>query len=381
MVESVRRGYSRREVAREYGVSLSMVQYWLSRASGQRLDRVDWEDRPSGPEVQPRRVSPETEKRILRLRQQLKAESDLGEYGAEAIRRELSAAGESSPSVRTIGRVLSRGGALDGRIRRRYPAPPRGWYLPSSPPEEVDLFDTIEDLRLVGGRSVEVLTGVSLRGGLVAAWPQDRVTAKQAVAALIEHWSRHGLPAFAQFDNATIFQGAHHHPDTIGRVTRLCLSLEVTPVFAPVREPSFQAAIENFNGRWQAKVWARFIFPGFPELQAQSDRFVAACRLRGAPRIDAAPPRRTIPHNWKLDLQARPSGVIIYLRRTDPAGAVSLLGHRFQIADHWHHRLVRAEVHLDDNIIRFFALRRREPTDQPLLAEYNYRRPQKRFQE
>jgi len=39
---------------------------------------------------------------------------------------------------------------------------------------------------------------------------------------------------------------------------RTCLRLDVTPVFAPPRESGFQAAIENFNGRWQAKVWARF---------------------------------------------------------------------------------------------------------------------------
>lgn len=381
MVESVRRGHSRREVSREYGVSLSVIQYWLRRAGDRRLDRVDWEDRPGGPDVQPRRTPPEMEKRILFLRQTLKDESDLGEYGAVAIKRGLEAAAESAPSVRTIGRVLARNGALDGRIRQRHPAPPKGWYLPRPTGAEVDLFDTIEDLRFVGGQSVEVLTGISLRGGLPAAWPQDRVTAKQTVAALIEHWSHNGLPDFAQFDNATIFQGAHHYPDTMGRVTRLCLSLNVTPVFAPVREPAFQAAIENFNGRWQKKVWTRFTFPGFPELKDQSDRFVAACRLRGAPRIDNAPNRRTIPRQWKLDLQARPSGTIIYLRRTDPQGAISLLGHQFEIAPHWHHRLVRAEVCLNDKTIRFFALRRKQPADQPLLKECNYQWPQKRFQE
>ena len=31
-----------------------------------------------------------------------------------------------------------------------------------------------------------------------------------------------------QFDKDAIFQGPHHHRDSIGRVTRLCLSLGVT---------------------------------------------------------------------------------------------------------------------------------------------------------
>ena len=44
----------------------------------------------------------------------------------------------------------------------------------------------------------------------------------------------------------------------VGRVVRLCLGLSLTSVFALPREPGLQAAIEAFNGRWQAKVWARF---------------------------------------------------------------------------------------------------------------------------
>ena len=83
-------------------------------------------------------------------------------------------------------------------------------------------------------------------------------TAKKTVQTLVAHWREHGLPAYAQFDNDTIFQGAHQYRDTFGRVTRLCLQLGVTPVFAPPRETGFQAAIESYNGRWQAKVWRRF---------------------------------------------------------------------------------------------------------------------------
>jgi hypothetical protein len=66
------------------------------------------------------------------------------------------------------------------------------------------------------------------------------------------------MPAYAQFDNDNRFQGPHQHADTMGRVIRLCLSLTIVPVFAPPREPGFQNGVENLNGRWQEKVWARF---------------------------------------------------------------------------------------------------------------------------
>src|SRR4051812_440793 len=77
------------------------------------------------------------------------------------------------------------------------------------------------------------------------------------------------------FDNDMIFQGPHAHPDVVGRVTRLCLSLGVVPVFVPPREMGFQAMMEGYNGTWQAKVWSRFEHESLTALQGQSARFVA----------------------------------------------------------------------------------------------------------
>ena len=136
----------------------------------------------------------------------------------------------------------------------------------------------------------------------LAAWRPGRllaagesVTAKFVVECLVEHWRQFGLPGYAQFDNDTIFQGPHAHPDVLGRVSRLCLSLGVVPVFVPPREPGFQAAIEGYNGSWQAKVWARFEHADLDGLTDRSRRHVAALRRHRADRIEAAPPRRAFP--------------------------------------------------------------------------------------
>ena len=188
---------------------------------------------------------------MLTLRRELKETSDLGEFGARAIRDALEARGlRPVPAVRTINRILDRRGALDGRRRVRRPAPPPGWYLPdvAARRAELDSFDIVEGLVIKGGPQVEVLNAISLHGGLVASWPMAAsVTAKAAVEALIEHWRAVGLPGYAQFDNDTIFQGPHQHTDVVGRVMRLCLSLGVVPVFVPPREPGFQAAIERLQ--------------------------------------------------------------------------------------------------------------------------------------
>jgi putative transposase len=373
-----------RQVAKQFRVSLSTVQLWVERAANQRLDRVDWSDRSPGRREPVNKTPKEMEDLVLTIRRELKEVSALGEYGAQAICDELQRRRiKPLPSLRTIGRILERQGALDGRKRTRRPAPPVGWYLPKvrSGRAELDSLDIVEGLVIQGGYGVEVLNAISLHGGLPASWPRAKITAKTVVNALIGHWQQFGLPDFAQFDNDTVFQGPHHHPDTIGRVTRLCLSLNVVAVFAPPRETGFQASVENFNGRWQAKVWSRFRFETRNALGAQSAKFITACRRRSAARIDGAPPRRPFPKGWIIDLQNIRTGKIVYLRRTSDKGQVNVLGHSFAVDANWPHRLVRVEVDIKHNRIRFYALRRREPDYQPLLAEVSYQLPKRRFNE
>ena len=354
----------------------------------ERLDRADLCDRPSGPLRPANHTHSAVENRVLALRRKLKEESDLGEYGAAAIEREMVRLKiKRIPSRRTIGRILERRGAVDGKRRVRRSPPPPGWYLPDLEARKVELdsFDIVEGLviRAAAGKrptGVEVFNGISLRGGLMCSWPRSGITAKNTIDSLLAHWREFGLPKYAQFDNDRIFAGAHARADTFGRVIRMCLSIGVTPVFAPPRESGFQAAIENYNGRWQAKVWARFEHDSIRSVVMRSRRFVAAARLRSAVRIESAPQRRPIAGDWRLDLQ-RLRGTVIFLRRTDAKGKVSLLGHEFDVGKTWIHRLVRAEVDLDKKQVRFYALRRREPKWQPLLQTHRYHPPTWRFTE
>jgi hypothetical protein len=380
MVAAVQSGQSLRAVARSFRVSLHTVQRWVARAGRRRLDRVDWADQPPIAHTV-YRTPTEVEERVLNLRRELREISALGEYGARAIHGEWPAATWGpSPAVRTIGRILERRGALDGQRRIRRPAPPRGWYLPPvvRGVADCDCFDIIEGLVLQGGPAVEVLTGLALHAGLPDAWPTTGMTTAQVLPALQGRWRAHGVPAFAQFDNDLCFQGAHHLPDVIGRIVRLCLQLGCIPVFTPVQDPSFQAALENFNGRWQAKVWHRFHHCSLRALPIRSAAYIAAARQRGSTRAAEAPARRPVPAAWQFDPTLAPRGQLIYLRRTDAQGAVPLLGHVFSVDRHWLHRLVRAEVTLPGGPIRFFALRRRNPESQPLLGEAHYELPEHR---
>lgn len=382
-MEAARDGGSFRDVGRWFGTSHHTVALWVARAAGRGLDDVDWEDQaPRGRAAN--RTADAMEQEILRARRLLREHSDLGEFGAAAIRRELSSSHDAGvPSIRTIGRVLERHGALDRARRTRRPAPARGWYLPAVArlEAELDSFDVVEGLRLEGQGWVEVLTGISLHGGLSSAWPAETVTSRTTQDALVSHWRAVGLPAFVQFDNDMRFQGSHLHPEALGRVVRLCLGLGVAVVFAPPREYGFQAQVEHFNGLWQAKVWSRFHHLSRGALQACSDRYVAAHRARSRLRIDAAPARRPFPQPWTPDLQRPPSGRMAFLRRTSEDGHVRLFGRVFAVSPQWGHRLVRGDVDIDAGLIQFHALRRAAPDHQPLLAEAVHRIPHRPIDE
>lgn len=382
MVAAARRGQAQRAVARCFGIGLGHLQYWLARTRGQRMDRVDWSNQSNAPRAHGRQTKTGVQRRVLDLRRELR-QSDLGFVGAQAIQDALRTERPDRrlPSLRTIGRILKRHGALDAVRRVRRSAPPAGWYLPevAAGMAELDAFDVIEDLPLEGGPRLDVLTTRALWGSVCGAWISAAMRARWLCERLETHWRAHGCPAYAQFDNDSRFQGTHTHPDVLGQVIRFCLSLGVTPVFAPAREHGPQNLNESFNHLWQQKVWHRFHHASALVFQARSDRFVAAYQRRRAAREDRAPGRRPFPKRWTLDLHQRPRGMVIYLRRTDEFGAIRVLGHRLEVDAQWVHRLVRAEVDLEAHQIRCYRLRRRAPDEQPLVRTIKYVFPEKEF--
>lgn len=379
MVRLVRGGRSMHSVAAKFRVDPSTVWLWVHRAAGSRLDRMDFSARKPGRAWN--RTAAAVEQRIAELRSTLR-ESVLGEYGAQAIQAALC--GEmpgAVPSIPAINRVLARLGLQDAARRVRRPAPPKGWYLPAVVAQrtELDCFDFIEDLKIAEGPLVDVLTAKSLHGTLSDAWIMESMSAEATVPCLQGRWQRDGAPAYAQFDNHTVFQGAHQFAHAVGRISRLCLQLNVTPVFVPPLEHGMQNSIEGFNALWQAKVWQRYRVGSVGELQARSDQYIAAHRARTQALAEAAPPRRPISQDFEFDPRAPLRGQIIFIRRTDETGRAHLLGQHFAISPNWLHRLVRCEVDFDLHCIRCFALRRRAPKEQPLLATIPYRRPDKAF--
>ena len=90
----------------------------------------------------------------------------------------------------------------------------------------------------------------------------------------------------------------------------LCLSLEVTPVFAPPLQTGFQAVIENFNGLWQRKVWQPIHHDTLRALAAASRRFTAAYRKHLARPRGSQPATAFVSGQLATGLAAAAAGVL-----------------------------------------------------------------------
>ena len=159
MVAAVRRGQPLRVVAGRFGVGVATVAYWVQRATGQRLDRVDWSDRSSAPH-KTRRTDTSLEDLVLQTRTDL-ALGDLGAIGADAIHQTLVEKGLTT-SPRCGPSTASSATPPEHLTVARGPAgppPPTGWYLPdvAQTLAELDSIDIVEGLVIKGGPHVEVL--------------------------------------------------------------------------------------------------------------------------------------------------------------------------------------------------------------------------------
>ena len=373
MVKQVRAGISYRDVARRLRVGLATVALWVERARGLPLDRVDWRDRPDRPHRVPQRTCKAIVSKIAKARRYLSKHDALGEHGPEAVRCHLLAAGVAAPSSRTIARWLAKLG-LSGRERWRRPPPPKGWYLAdlAAGRAEVDCVDVVEGLRLRRSGRIEVLNVISLWGNRPDSTAAAVIRTDQVIALLRKRWQRDGLPAYVQFDNDTIFSGAHAKRAYLGRVVHFCLCVGVTPVFVAPLEPGFQAKIEAYNRRWQDSVWKRWRHPSIPALQSRSDAFVSAWWHAKA---DHGHEHRVLRSPWRAPARQPCSHRIVMLRRLDDHGSVTLCAQHLHVTRRWACRLVRCEINLRTQTLTIHGLTRRDPRYQPLLTKRTLRVP------
>lgn len=366
--EAIRRllaGESQASISRVLRKSRRWVSYWAARYQPDDPEG-SLANRSSAPQQPYRRWSLTVIQQALTSRRLRMAADQPGyEYAlisAEAIHYELRALGiRPVPSPRTIHYWLKQANLVPPpaaapeteRPTKPYPTPAREQV------NDLQQADLKGPFYLHGGDQKHYLLALrdfcSKRVALQAA--QNR-QAQTIASFLVAAWQRCGLPKILQLDNSLEFRGSNRYPRAFGLIVKLCLDLDIEPLFVPPREPWRNGFIENFNGQAARLLLNRERFADFAQLQTGVARLEQAVNathryaaLAGQTPVEfvADQDRRLLAADYdglQRTLQLE-KGQISFIRLVRPSGRITLCANdKFEVDPElsWHYVWARVQV-------------------------------------
>lgn len=334
-----------------------------------------------------RQTPPHIERAVLSVRRRLEAratpQTRYGQIGAPAIREELRTLGHTPlPSMRTIGRILQRAGLTNPPLRLArslsqsdYPAPQ------AQDSNQVHQVDTVGPRYLKGDKTryyflvCKDVFDQAVYLELVKGRSMDRV-----LTFLSHAWQHLGLPEMVQLDNGREFCGFGYAARHLSRVIRLCLRLEVEPIFIPPGKPQRNGSVENFNGWFQPVLLKRpYRRPG--DLRRQLRLLMTTVNEQHVhPQLGYKTPaqyRRTkrlrvLPANFSLDDQKLPLcvGKVTFIRLVSAEGHINILEQKFKVGKRLKFQYVKATLYTQHQLLKVYLKGR-------LVKQFKYQLPKK----
>ncbi len=257
-------------IYRDINRSKSWFFKWLNRY--QKGNHHWYKELSRAPKLPQRALDPHMEQLIIQIRKKLE-NTEYAQIGAGTIAWELTKLNIEPLSVWSINRVLKRNNLIK---KRRKGYQPKGKSYPSI---KADAPNKLHQIDLIGPRylytkerfysfnTMDIFRHkVKIKGLLFR-------NASEVMNALIAVWKVLGIPKYSQFDNQQVFSGSERRPRWFSKVIRLCLSLDIEPVFIPFREPWRMGEIEHFNDVWDKRFFRTRHFENFHQLQEEEIRF------------------------------------------------------------------------------------------------------------
>lgn len=333
------------------------------------------------------RTPPHIERAVVSIRRRLAAQATpqtrYSQVGAAQIRAELEALGYSPlPCLRTIERIMARAGLscpplqLAPRIaRNEYPGPQ------ARDSNQVHQVDVVGPRYLKGDSTryyflvCKDIFDQSVYIEFVTSHKMDVV-----LGFLVHAWQHLGLPEKVQFDNGREFCGFGHAARFLSRVIRLCLRLEVEPVFIPKGKPQRNGSVENFNGWFQPLLLSRpfrrpcdvrrelhQLMMTVNEQHVHSQLgYQTAAQYRRGKRL------RKLPANFAIDGKKLPIAVgkVTLIRLVSAQGAINILGQQCKVGKRLKFQYVKATIYTKRQTLKVYHKGR-------LIRQFAYELPKK----
>jgi transposase InsO family protein len=302
-----------------------------------------------------RQTPPHIERTVLSVRRRREAratpQTRYCQIGATAIREELRSVGLTPlPSVRTVARILKRAGLTNPSVRLARPLAQSDYPAPQAQDS-----NQVHQVDVVGPR---YLKGDKARYYFLVC---KDVFDQAVYLELLKGRSMDGVLTFLIHAWKYLFGYSARH---LSRVIRLCLRLEIEPIFIPKGKPQRNGSVENFNG-WFQPMLLKQPYRRAGDLHRQLRLLMTTVNEQHVhPQLGYKTPaqyRRTrrlrmLPGNFSLDGQKLPIcvGKVTFIRLVSAEGNINILEQKFKVAKQLKFQYVKAALYTHDQTLKIY---------------------------
>ena len=372
-------------IYREMNRSETWLFKWVNRL---KTGEEEWyKSHTKAPKNHGRETCKEIERAVVSIRKTLmegnENESKYLGVGADAIQYRMEKLGFSKdeiPSVSTIKRIVKKHGLKVNKRERykRVKSKKRYTILNPTQIDEMHQMDFVGPRFIKGYGAVSSLNLIDVVCNRVHIEQYDTKSMDNIIGLLIQYWRNNPIPRYLQVDNGMYFIGDFKYPRKFSRFIRFCLYVGIELVFINPKSPWMNGSIENFNGWFEEKFWAKETFTSLEDMRAKSTHFVeqyndlSAWKNRNKPleRINSA---KIINNSLKISLGKLPltKGKIHFIRKVDNEGKISVLNEVFKVGEEFIGEYAWATICLAERKLEVYY--RAKDQDTPvLIKEFEY---------
>jgi putative transposase len=387
-IEAVNRylkGDKTANIYREMNRSETWLFKWVNRLK--TGDEEWYKSHSKAPKNHGREACKEIERAVVSIRKTLmegnENESKYLGVGADAIQYRMDKlvfSKDEIPSVSTIKRIVKKHGLKVNKRERykRVKSKKRYTILNPTQIDEMHQMDFVGPRFIKGYGAVSSLNLIDVVCNRVHIEQYDTKSMDNIIGFLILYWRNNPIPRYLQVDNGMYFIGDFKYPRKFSRFIRFCLYVGAEAVFINPKSPWMNGSIENFNGWFDEKFWAKETFTSLEDMRAKSTHFVeqyndlSAWKNRNKP-LERINPAKILNNSLKISLGKLPltKGKIHFIRKVDNEGKISVLNEALKLGEEFIGEYAWATICLAERKLE--AYYRAKDQDTPVsIKEFEY---------
>jgi len=359
---------------------------WVKRF---KTGEEEWyKSQSNAPKKHGRKTCKDLESTIVTLRKALmegnEHESKYLGVGADAIQYRMGKLGflnDETPSASTIKRIVKNHGLKVNKRERykRLKSKKRYTILNPTKINEMHQMDFVGPRFIKGYGAVSSLNLIDVVSNRVHIEQYDTRSMDNIIDFLTRYWRKNPIPRYLQVDNGMYFIGDFKYPRGFSRFLRFCLYAGVEVVFINPKSPWMNGCIENFNGWFNEKFWAKEAFTNLEDMHVKSPHFVVQYNDLSAWKnrnksLEQINPARILNNSLKIPLEKLPltKGWIHFIRMVDNDGKISVLNEAFKVGKEFISEYVWATICLEKQMMAVFY-RAKDQDIAVLIEKFEYK--------